>query len=190
MREKKTLREELIKVRQTLSEHQWQEKSLALCEHLRQFLADSLSSGGTILSYFYFRQEPNLDPLFNLDQYDWGVPRCVGQALSWHFYQPSDPLETGKFGIREPQAEAPLCPVENVDLILVPAVGCDHQGYRLGYGGGFYDRLFEQPQWREIPKVGIIFDFAFVPEVPVEDWDIALDGVCTDWGWRIPIASD
>lgn len=189
MEEKKKLRQELINRRQALSKKEWQEKSLALCEHLRQFLADStvVSAHRTILSYFYFRQEPNLDPLFNLEQYYWGVPRCVGEELSWHFYQPSDPLKKGKFGIREPKPETPICPAETVDLILVPAVGCDHRGYRLGYGGGFYDRLFEQSPWQDIPKVGIIFDFAFIPEVPVEAWDIPLDGVCTDWGWRISL---
>ncbi|QDZ40513.1 5-formyltetrahydrofolate cyclo-ligase [Euhalothece natronophila Z-M001] len=189
MEEKKKLRQELINQREALSKQEWQEKSLALCEHLQQFLAHAtvVSPQRIILSYFYFRQEPNLDPLFELKQYNWGVPRCVGETLNWHCYQPSDPLEKGKFGIREPKPEAPLCPVEKVDLILVPAVGCDHRGYRLGYGGGFYDRLFEQSPWRDIPKVGIIFDFAFVPKVPVEAWDIPLDGVCTDCGWRISL---
>ncbi len=188
MDEKKQQRKELIQKRKALSTSQWQEKSLALGEHLKEFLATAMiPQDATILSYFYVRQEPNLDPLFHLELYRWGVPRCVGQELNWHFYHPSDPLVKGRFGIREPQPEAPICPVEQVDLIFVPAVACDHRGYRLGYGGGFYDRLFQQPQWRNIPKVGIIFDFAFVPEVPVEAWDIPLDGVCTEWGWRIPL---
>ncbi|MFW6316768.1 MAG: 5-formyltetrahydrofolate cyclo-ligase, partial [Cyanobacteriota bacterium] len=130
--EKKKIRQQLINTREALSKKEWEEKSLALGEHLQQFLANSTNR--TILSYFYFRQEPNLDPLFDCDQYDWGVPRCVGKELRWHFYQPSDPLEKGKFGIREPKPESPICPPEKVDLILVPAVACDDQVYRLGYG--------------------------------------------------------
>jgi len=187
MVEKKQLRQELLKARKSLSEQEWQNKSLALRQCLNQYLETSplLSKGRTILSYFHFRQEPDLDPLFNLSTYRWGVPRCVGNELSWHFWQAGDPLVKGAFGIREPLASAPVCPPETVDLILVPAVACDRQGYRLGYGGGFYDRLFEQSQWRSIPKVGIVFDFAFISEVPVQGWDIPLDGVCTDWGWRV-----
>jgi 5-formyltetrahydrofolate cyclo-ligase len=191
MMDKKRLRQELLQARQALSPGEWQARSEALCRHLTQYIEDSLWEGGTILSYFCFRQEPNVDPLFHLNRYHWGVPRCVEKELSWHFWQPGDALVKGTFGIREPLADAPLCPPESVNLILVPAVACDPRGYRLGYGGGFYDRMFEEPQWREVPKVGIIFDLAFVPEVPVDPWDIPLDGVCTDWGWRVrPVSSE
>ncbi len=187
MVDKQRLRKELLKTRQALSHAEWHAKSEALCEQIRFYLesGSSITTGGTILSYFHFRQEPNLDPLFQLNDYRWGVPRCVENELSWHFWEWGDPLAEGRFGIREPSENAPLCPPEAVDLILVPAVACDERGYRLGYGGGFYDRLFEQPQWRQIPKVGIVFDDLVVSEVPADPWDIALDGVCTDWGWRI-----
>lgn len=185
MVEKKKLRKALLKKRQAFCEVQWRAKSSALCEQIRGYLQKSPDISRTILSYFHFRQEPNLDPLFHLSDYDWAVPRCVENELSWHFWQWGDPLVEGKFGIREPLADAPLCSPEQVDLILVPAVACDTQGYRLGYGGGFYDRLFEQPQWRAIPKVGIVFEEMIVSEVPIDPWDVCLDGVCTDYGWHI-----
>lgn len=187
MVDKKKLRKELLKTRQTLSDSEWMVKSEALCEQIRLYLDydPAIVRGGTVLSYFHFRQEPNLDPLFQLRDYNWAVPRCVGNELSWHFWEWGDPLVEGAFGIREPLEEAPLCSPETVNLILVPAVACDTQGYRLGYGGGFYDRLFEQSPWREIPKVGIVFDEMILAEVPVDPWDVPLDGVCTDWGWRV-----
>jgi len=187
MEAKKRLRKRLLQTRQALSDQQWQAKSDALCQQLRHYLDNSplVSPGRTILSYFYFRNEPNLDPLFELHHYRWGVPRCVDNELHWHFWQPGDDLVKGAFGIREPLEKAPTCPPESVDLIFVPAVACDYRGYRLGYGGGFYDRLFHEPQWQAIPKIGIIFDLAFIPEVPVDSWDIPLDGVCTDQGWRV-----
>lgn len=186
MEAKKRLRQTQLKKRKSLSEKEWEEKSQAICQHLTQHITSSsfVSKGKTILSYFHFRNEPNLDPLFTLKDYDWGVPRCVGKELSWHLWQPGDVTVEGVFGIREPHPVSPQCSPENVDLILVPAVACDEQGYRLGYGGGFYDRLFEQPQWQTIRKVGIIFDFAFVSTVPVDSWDVPLNGVCTELGWR------
>lgn len=188
MVEKKRLRRELIQQRQALSSQQWEEKSQAICQHLAHYLENSplVPSGGVVLSYFHFRQEPNLDPLFEWDQYRWAVPRCVGNELNWHFWQPGDSLVKSSYGIREPREDAPFCPPEAVNLIFVPAVACDKQGYRLGYGGGFYDRLFHEPQWRDIPKIGIIFEFALMSQLPVDSWDMPLDGVCTEQGWRIP----
>lgn len=190
MVDKKRLRKELLQARKSLSEQEWDNKSQAICEALNQYLDMSsvVSEGGTILSYFYFRSEPSLDPLFNLSVYSWGVPRCVENELSWHFWKPGDALTKGAFGIREPLPSAPICSPEAVDLILVPAVACDSRGYRLGYGGGFYDRLFAQPQWRSIPKIGIIFDLALVSDLPTDAWDVPLDGICTDQ--RLIINSD
>jgi 5-formyltetrahydrofolate cyclo-ligase len=69
-----------------------------------------------------------------------------------------------------------------VDLILVPAIACDVQGYRLGYGGGFYDRLLSTPAWRAKPTIGIVFEFARLPQLPVDPWDRPLQGICTESG--------
>lgn len=137
----------------------------------------------TILAYFSIRQEPDLSPLFALP-HRWGFPRCVGKTLSWHLWSPADPLplQTGQYGIREPHPEAVPLSSQEVDLILVPAVACDYRGYRLGYGGGFYDRLLSSPQWSSKPTIGITFEFARLPELPIDPWDQPLWGVCTEAG--------
>jgi 5-formyltetrahydrofolate cyclo-ligase len=61
-------------------------------------------------------------------------------------------------------------------------VAIDRQGYRLGYGGGYYDRLRADPLWRKIPTIGIVFNFAYVEQLPIEPWDLPLDAVCTELG--------
>ncbi|NMG59027.1 5-formyltetrahydrofolate cyclo-ligase, partial [Geitlerinema sp. P-1104] len=101
----------------------------------------------------------------------------------WHSWQVGDRWVPGAFGIIEPHPDSPQIAPETVDLILVPAVACDQRGYRLGYGGGFYDRLLSQPQWREIPTLGIVFEFAYLAELPIEPWDCPLTGVCTEARW-------
>jgi len=69
-----------------------------------------------------------------------------------------------------------------VDLMLVPAVACDVRGYRLGYGGGYYDRLFSQPQWQQVPAIGIVFEYARLPSLPKDVWDRPMTGICSESG--------
>lgn len=88
----------------------------------------------------------------------------------------------GHYGILEPDPALPQLLAENIDLLLVPAVAIDRGGYRLGYGGGYYDRLRADPCWRQIPTIGIVFDFAYVDSLPIDPWDLPLDAVCTELG--------
>jgi 5-formyltetrahydrofolate cyclo-ligase len=178
--EKKHLRRSLLKHRQALSVEEWRDKSDRLCHHLQS--SSAFASAKTILTYFSFRQEPDLSWLWIARSF-WGVPRCVGTSLVWHRWQPGDPLQTGAYGILEPDFESPQISPEDVDLILVPAVACDYRGYRLGYGGGYYDRLFSLPQWADKKSIGIVFESAHLPTLPIESWDKRLNAVCTEFGY-------
>lgn len=177
--QKKELRQALLKKRQSLLFEEWREKSDRLCTHLQS--SPLFSQARTILAYFSFRQEPDLSPLFTTTR-QWGFSRCVGKSLSWHLWKIGDPLLPGAYGILEPHPNSPLLQPEDVDLILVPAVACDVRGYRLGYGGGFYDRLLSLPEWASKPTLGIVFEFACLPQLPLDPWDQPLHGVCTDMG--------
>jgi len=163
-----------------MTKEDWQKKSDRVCTQLQS--SSRFTQAKTILAYFSFRQEPDLNPLFTDTQHSWGFPRCVGQSLLWHRWQHGEALQTGAYGIFEPHANSPTLEPDDVDLILVPAVACDRQGYRLGYGGGFYDRLLSSAEWRSKPTIGIIFDFAFLPQLPIDGWDQPLKGVCTETG--------
>jgi 5-formyltetrahydrofolate cyclo-ligase len=175
---KSLLRRQLLQQRQTLSSVFWREQSERICrqlENLAQF-----QQAKTILSYCSHRQEPDLSCLLDLTDKLWGLPRCVGKDLLWHPWEPQQALVTGAYGILEPSADLPLLEPADVDLMLVPCVGIDRSGYRLGYGGGYYDRLRANPAWRAVPTIGIVFDFGYVDVLPIEPWDLPLDGVCTE----------
>lgn len=161
----------------------WRAKSDRLCLQLQ--IAPLLTEAKTILAYFSFRQEPDLTPLITqASDRVWGFPRCVGKSLIWHVWSPTSslPLQSGGYGIQEPHPDCPTLEADQVDLILVPAVACDRQGYRLGYGGGFYDRLLSDPAWASKPTIGIVFDFAHLPQLPTDAWDQPLTAVCTEAG--------
>ncbi|MDJ0844315.1 5-formyltetrahydrofolate cyclo-ligase [Crocosphaera sp.] len=174
---KNELRKKIIQQRQSISEKDWHEKSTKICQNLQQY--PLFKEAKTILAYFPIRQEPDITTLF-LTEHNWGFSRCVRKSLIWHSWQPNDPLITGKYGILEPSPNAPILTPETVDLILIPAVACDYKGYRLGYGGGFYDRLLNSPQWCSIPTIGIIFEFALFSQLPCDPWDQKLKAICTE----------
>ena len=179
---KTELRRSLLNTRKSLSAPEWRQKSEILCNHLQN--SPLFTEAKTILAYFSFRQESDLSPLFVTPR-TWGFPRCVGKQLSWHVWQPGDALHTGAYGILEPLPDAPKIDQSEVDLILVPAVSCDVRGYRLGYGGGYYDRMLSLAEWESKIAIGTIFEFALLAQLPVDSWDKPLHGICTESGLKM-----
>jgi 5-formyltetrahydrofolate cyclo-ligase len=187
--QKAELRRSLLKTRQSMSVAEWKLYSDRICTYITT--SPLFTQAKTILAYFSFRQEPDLSPLFADISFDgsqdtqmikrWGFPRCVGDSLSWHLYI-KDSLQKSAYGIIEPHAEAPTIKPTEVDLIIIPCVACDRLGYRLGYGGGYYDRLLSSPEWATKPTIGIVFDFAYLPQLPIEPWDQPLQNICTEMG--------
>ena len=105
-----------------------------------------------------------------------------GTPLLFRGWSPGDPLRVGNFDVREPLAAAPfLLP----DILLAPLAAFDSAGYRIGYGGGYYDRtlsLFRSN--RRITAIGLAFDEQEVPLFPHEAHDQRLDYLLTPTGVR------
>ena len=175
---KTQLRQKLLQQRQRIPKMIWQQKSEEICQNLLRCAL--FANARTVLSYFSIRQEPKLNNLVGSGDRRWGFPRCVDKSLQWYTWFPGDPLVTGQYGIPEPEKTALLLTAPDVDLILVPAVACDYQGYRLGYGGGYYDRLLHLSEWSTIPTIGILFDCAVLPTIPHDGWDKPLTAICTE----------
>lgn len=91
--------------------------------------------------------------------------------------------KTNRFGISEPVYRADkICPVWQLDVILMPLTAFDRNGGRVGMGGGFYDRtLAALPSWGIRPTcIGVGYRFQEQTEIALNDWDQPLDGVVTD----------
>ncbi len=100
-----------------------------------------------------------------------------GQPLIFRTWIPGDEMATAKWGIREP---LPSQPEVMPDIVLVPLLAFDKHGYRLGYGGGFYDRtLAKIRESKPVLAVGIAFDEQEVDAVPYDRYDQRLDLMVT-----------
>lgn len=125
-----------------------------------------------VLIYYPLRYELNLLALLD-DEKNFYLPRVCGENLQICPFKKGDKLVTSSFNICEPCSNS-INP-RNLDLVVVPALMVDKSGFRLGYGGGFYDRFLVKNNTVKtilpIPKELI------VEELPHEEFDIKIDEI-------------
>ena len=103
--------------------------------------------------------------------------------LLFQRYEKNSPMRANRYGILEPKLNCTqICPLANLDYLLMPLVAFDNQGNRLGMGGGFYDRtlarLHEQ-NWQKPQLIGLAHECQKVEKLPVESWDVPLKTIIT-----------
>lgn len=123
------------------------------------------------------------------------LSRLRHNHLDFLRYEPGDHLIANRFGIPEPQqASGRMIRSRQLDLVLLPLVGFDSQGNRLGMGGGFYDRTFaflhRRQHWRKPRLLGVAFGFQQIDSegaghLEAGHWDVPLHGVVTEVGVRL-----
>ncbi len=113
------------------------------------------------------------------------APRRNSNRMSFFVHRLEAPLTRNRFGIKEPPLRAPWINTRALDLVLAPLVAFDDQGNRLGMGGGFYDRHFGNlPQCLRPLLVGVAHEVQRARALPAAPWDVPLDGILTEAGWR------
>lgn len=105
------------------------------------------------------------------------LPVMAGEVLEFAPWTPGTPMADGPYGIKVPARHARLTP----QLLLIPCVGVDNLRYRLGYGGGYYDRTLARLDPRPV-AVGIAFECGRVNTIAPQPHDIRLDLVITEAG--------
>ncbi len=117
------------------------------------------------------------------------LPVLHGKLLRFAPWRPGQALVSNRYGIPEPDVDpAQALLPEQMALVVAPLVGYDQHCRRLGMGGGWYDRSFAFRQRQPAPPwlVGVGFSAQQVPSLPVEDWDVAVDAICTELGTLYP----
>jgi 5-formyltetrahydrofolate cyclo-ligase len=184
MNMKADIRKRVLGLRNSLSSEEITSQSGEIVARLMRI--EAIRKASTLMAYLSFGSEVVTDDLIR-----WGwaagkrivVPLCrpEGRLLTPCRIDSFDDLETGHYGIREPKAERLLVvPPGEIDAVLVPAVAFDRRGYRVGYGGGYYDRFL--PGCPRAAKIGVAFACQIVPEVPVDRYDVKVERIVTEEG--------
>ena len=184
--EKAALRRQIRNQLTRLPEEERQKSDRALFE---QFLSlPELERVKTVFAFWGIGpREPETRFLveeLNLRGITVGLPRMLpGRGMEVRRYHPESPLVLAGFGLLEPDISCPLIEKKDVDLVLVPALCYDRQGYRLGFGGGYYDRWLADCPAR---KIGLCREAMLQNRVPVEEHDIRVDLLVTETGCLSP----
>ncbi|HSA33389.1 MAG TPA: 5-formyltetrahydrofolate cyclo-ligase [bacterium] len=177
--EKKRIRKDTLERRQLLSAAELSEKSHDIVSRIVG--TAPFRAAGNIAVYHPYRGEVDLLPLIGTPDKRFHFPRVVDgtKVLAFHRVGSPEELIDGFKGIREPAADAPRCPVTDIDLFLVPGVAFSRHGERVGYGGGYYDATLRERGPRSA-AIGVGFDLQVVEPGFAEPWDARLDGLVTE----------
>ena len=142
--------------------------------------SEVLREAQLVLTYLAFRNEPDLSSLVEMfPAIRWVVPRVDGDRLELHLLEPGR-LVRHPFGMMEPSPDSPTVEPSALDIVLVPGVAFDRTGVRLGFGGGFYDRLLPRTS---ASRVGVALDCCVTDALPHEQHDQTMDWVVTPDQW-------
>lgn len=134
---------------------------------------DAYRDAGTVMAFKGFGTEPDTDPLFARVAAEGKrllLPRIEDGAIV--VCDADGPMATSRIGVQEPQG--PALPFDLVEFVIVPGLAFTPDGYRLGYGGGFYDRFLPAVS---APNAGVCFAEQVVDTLPVEAHDIRVQRV-------------
>jgi 5-formyltetrahydrofolate cyclo-ligase len=148
---------------------------------IARHLLPLLPARGVVAAFASRARELQTAPLFALARargLQVALPRIDGDALAFVVVDDEGALPLDRFGIPAPPAGAPAVAVETCGLIVVPGLGFDERGGRLGYGRGYYDRVLSRGGVVD-RAVGVFLDEQRVERVPMDAHDVRLQRLCT-----------
>lgn len=177
---KTDLRRQFLNDREALSVNQAQLWSSFICTHILE--SHRYQSADRILAYMPIRREVDIRGILEQslrDKKALYLPKVQGKEMQFYQVKDLQMLHPGAYGILEPEESIPLD--EPKGLMLVPGVAFSKDGFRIGYGGGFYDRyLCEKNQ---IVTVGVCYEQQLCSQLTPEVFDQPVDMVVTECGW-------
>lgn len=178
---KKQLRAELLRQRSALNRDEFELYSKQVCNAVIE--SEEFNQAEVIHCYVPIISRNELNTFHILEESlsrgkKLVVPRIKSGTtdLDHVWLKSPDVLKPNKWGVPEPESGG-MVDLSELQLILVPVVGCDVHRNRIGYGKGFYDRFLAEVT---CPAFGLTFEQSVCPEIPIEQHDIKLDRIFTE----------
>ncbi len=177
---KPALRKQLLQKRLELSPSEWQSRSLQVVDQFKAWLHGRCFDN--FILYRSFRQEPDLSSL--VPSLGWDrcyYPKVRGKQLVFYKAPVDGVFLINNWGLEEPpEDQSPPLDVHAKTLLVIPALAFDRNYFRLGYGGGYFDRFLAH---HSVATVGVCFDAFILPQIPVEPHDIPVQDLITESGF-------
>jgi len=178
--QKQMIRQQLLKQRNQMSKEEVKRKSLNVQKKLQQdrWFHDAES----ILFYVSYGNEVSTHQLIKIwlkdhDKVILPHSQTKSCTIDVKIITSWDHLTKGAYGILEPSADAPSF-TDKLDLIIIPGVGFDQTGNRIGHGKGYYDRLIQDHQQAKL--IGLAYDFQIIRSIPTGPYDKKIHKIITE----------
>ena len=173
--DKKELRRAIRERKRAMTEEEIVSRSAKLGVLFTQ--SDAYKNAKTIYGYLPYNQEVRTVPMLEQALRDGkrvAVPKVYGDEMKFLYLDDLTKVSKGYAGIPEPIADGPVAD-DTTALVLMPGLAFDPQGHRIGYGGGFYDKvLAAEPNH---PTLALCYEFQMLPVLDTEEHDIPVDTV-------------
>ncbi len=193
---KQVLRKKMLERRASLTRKYKKEAAENIAAYIADFINTRNAFRVLVLSFASYNNEPDTDVIYDIVKgsceadIDFAYPKVSDNNKDMEFYL-SDytDLVVCYKGIREPDPDvSEHIEISHYDekydyiLILLPGLAFDKNGFRVGYGGGFYDRYLARIEEADCESIGICYDFQYISEdtICTDEYDMACDYIITD----------
>ena len=175
---KNTLREKLLEERRKLDKEGVIKRGNILKEKL--FSLEEYKKAKTVMFFVSFGKEiythNMVEEALKDESKTIAVPKVVEFELIPCIIENFSGLVGSNYGILEP-IETKKANLQEIDIVLVPGIGFDKNGYRIGFGKGYYDKFLKTTS---ALKIGLCMDFEIIENIPNDEWDVPMDIVMSE----------
>jgi 5-formyltetrahydrofolate cyclo-ligase len=174
------MRKIMLEKRNSLSPADITTKSAAIQQRFAH--SDEFNHSRMVASYYPVGSEVRTQKIVNIALKSnrlVALPSTIGNHIKFYRIFLNTDLTAGKFGIKEPSISSNSCVSDEIDLLLVPGIVFDTNGYRIGYGYGYYDRFIARKK-NSIVSVGLAYEFQVCEKVPRSHNDQKINVLVTE----------
>jgi len=176
---KKKIRKKLLAKRLSLVQREIDFSNKKIVRKLQKMA--EFKKAKIVLTYHPIHNEIDATDLISKTKKIFVLPRICTKSNRLHCHKVAnvEELKTGKFNIKEPSTKHPVIARNKIDLVLTPGIAFDKNGHRIGYGKGYFDKLFKTLS-TDCIKIALAYDFQIIDNIPAEKHDQKVDFIVTE----------